>query len=199
VKPITAPELPMVELAHDSIELLDVGTVISGLTPALSISVEPSGIVPPFNVKFEFVPMDESDETVPVDVGLLTDAQVEVIDEPNPPPSKTEPAMGIEAIPDPLDPVMPEEIPEYAAALLVLQSETGAGLKPPGSISIAPSGIPVGLLDPLDALEPSMPSGDVAPMPVLIITFCAWAAPQPNMIAANARGTIFMERLRGYA
>jgi hypothetical protein len=152
--------------------------VISGLTPALSISVEPSGIVPPFNVKFEFVPTDESGKALPVDVALaadaLVDAQAEAMVEPDPPPSKTAPAT------DPL----------------VLQFETGAGLKPPGSISVAPSGIPVGLFDPPDVLEPSMPSGDVAPRPGVVIALCAWAAPLPSRIAAVMRGKIFMERLR---
>jgi hypothetical protein len=176
VEPSTAPELPVVEPAHDGIELLDIGAVISGLTPALSISVEPSGIVPPFNVKLEFVVVDESGEAVPLDVallaGALVEAQAEVIVEPNPPPSKIEPVTDVEAIPDPLDPVVPEDIPENADPL-VLQFETGAGLKPPGSISVAPSGIPVGLFDPLDALEPSMPSGEVAPRPDVVIALCA--------------------------
>jgi hypothetical protein len=128
--------------------------VISGLTPALLISVEPSGIGPPFNMNFEFVPMDESGKAVPVDVALavdaLVDAQAEVMVELNPPPSKTEPAT------DPL----------------VLQFETGAGLNPPGSISVAPSGMPVAPFDPLAALDPN-PSGDVAPMPAVVIALCA--------------------------
>jgi hypothetical protein len=140
------------------------GAVISGLTPALSISVEPSGIAPPFNVKFEFAVVDESGEAVPLDIALLAGAlletQAEVIGEPNPPPSKI------------VDPVVPEDIPENADPL-VSQFETGAGLKPPGSISVAPSGIPVGLFDPLDALEPGMPSGEVAPRPDVVIALCA--------------------------
>jgi hypothetical protein len=164
---------------HDGIRLLDIGVVISGLTPALSISVEPSGSVPPFNVKFEFVSIEESGDAKPPDVALLADAlveaQAEVVVEPNPPPSKAEPTV-VEAIPDPLSPVTPEDIPEYAP--LVLQFETGAGLKPPGSISVAPSGIPVVLFDPPDALGPSIPSGDVAsgdvvPMPAPVIALCA--------------------------
>jgi hypothetical protein len=184
---------------------LDIGVVISGLTPALSISVEPSGIVPPFNVKFEFVPMDESGEAVPLDVpllaGALMEAQAEVVVESNPPPSKTEPATGVDAMPGPLNPVMPEDIPEYVADPLTLQFEIGAGLRPPGSISVAPSGIPVALFDPLDALEPSTPSGDVAsgnviPMPTPVTALWAWAAPQPNRIAATMRGRSLMERLR---
>jgi hypothetical protein len=162
IEPIAAPEPLTVEPAHKDVAPLDIGTVINGLTPALSISVEPSGIVPPFNVKFEFVVVDKSGVAVPLDVALLADAlveaQAEVIVEPNPPPSKTDPATAIEAIPDAADP---------------LQFETGAGLRPPGSISVAPSGIPVALFDPLDALEPSTPSGDVAPMPALVIALCA--------------------------
>jgi hypothetical protein len=186
--------------AHDGTKLLVIGTVINGLTPALLISVEPSGIAPPFNVKFELVPIVESGDAVPVDVAVLIDApgdeQTEVIVEPNPPPSKVEPMPGVDAIPDPLNPVMPEDIPELAVNPLVLQFESGAGLKPPGSISVAPRGIPVGLFDPLDALEPGTPSGDVAPIPGMVIVLCAWAAPQPNRIAATMKGKSLMELLR---
>jgi hypothetical protein len=175
--------------------------VINGLTPALSISVEPSGIVPPFNVKFEFVVVDESGVAVPLDVALLADAlveaQAEVIVEPNPPPSKTEPATGVEAIPDPLDPVIPEDIPENVDPL-ALQFEIGAGLRPPGSISVAPSGMPVPPFDPVATLEPSMPSGEVAPRPDVVIALCAWAAPQPNRTAAAMRGKSLMELLLLY-
>ena len=206
VEPITAPELLVAAPAHDGIKLLVIGTVMSGLTPALSISVEPSGIAPPFSVKFELVPIVESGDAVPVDVAVLTDApgdaQTEVVVEPNPPPSKVEPMVevvptpDVEPMPDALDPIMPEDVPELAVNPLVLQFESGAGLKPPGSISVAPSGIPVGLFDPLDALEPGTPSGDVAPMPPLVIGICAFAAPQPNRIVATTRGKSRMERLR---
>ena len=194
IEPIAAP---VVEPMHDGIRLLDIGAVISGLTPALSISVEPSGIVPPFNVKNEFVPGDAK----PPDVALLADALVEahaeVVVEPNPPPSKAEPT-DVEAIPEPLSPVMPEDIPEYAADPLVLQFEIGAGLKPPGSISVAPSGIPVALFDPLGALKPSTPGGDVAsgdvvPMPVSVMALCAWAASQLSRIEIAMRGKILMD------
>jgi hypothetical protein len=200
VEPITAPELLVVAPAHDGIKLLVIGTVINGLTPALSISVEPSGIAPPFSVKFELVPIVESGDAVPVDVAVLTDApgdaQTEVVVEPNPPPSNIEPVTDVEPMPDALDPIMPEDIPELAVNPLVLQFESGAGLKPPGSISVAPSGIPVGLFDPLDALEPGTPSGDVAPMPPLVIGLCAFAAPQLSRIVATTRGKSRMERLR---
>ena len=193
----------MVEPTHEGIELLDIGTVISGLTPALSISVEPSGIVPPFNVKVEFVPIDQSGDAVPVDVPLVAGALVEAqaVVEPNPPPSKTEPAIGVELIPDPLDPVMPDDIPEFASDPFVLQLEIGAGLKPPGSISVAPKGIPVALFDPPDVIEPCIPSGDVAsrdvvPMPAPVIALCAWAVPLPNRTAAAMRDKSLIERLR---
>jgi hypothetical protein len=116
VEPITAPELLVVAPAHYGIEPLGIGTVINGLTPALLISVEPSGIVPPFKVKFELGPIVESGDAVPVDVAVLTDApgdaQTEVVVEPNP-PSKVEPmVVDIEPVPGALDPVMPEDIPE---------------------------------------------------------------------------------------
>lgn len=171
------------------------GTVINGLTPPLLISVEPSGIVPPFNVKFELVPIVESGDAVPVDVAVLTDAPGDVVVEPNPPPSKVEPMVDVEPMPDPFNPVMPEDIPELAVNPLVLKFESGAGLKPPGSISVAPRGIPVGLFDPLDALEPGTPSGDVGPRPDGLITLCACATVQPNRITAATRDKTLMEVL----
>jgi hypothetical protein len=203
-EPITAPELPVVEPAHDGIELLGIGTVISGLTPALLISVEPSGIVPPFSVKFELVPRVESGEAVPADVVFVSGAQFDMDGDPvelSPPPSNVdvipvfELVPDIEVMPGPLEPAVPKDMPA-GEETLVLQFETGAGLKPPGSISVAPNGIPVALFDPLDALEPSTPSGDVAPMPALVIALCAWAAPQPTRIAATMRDKSLMERLR---
>jgi len=74
-----------------------------------------------------------------------------------------------------------------------LQFESGAGLKPPGSISVAPSEIPVPLFNPLAALEPGMPSGDVGPRPDGVITLCACAAVQPNRMTAATRGKTLME------
>jgi hypothetical protein len=78
----------------------------------------------------------------------------------------------IEVIPDPLDP----ESPEYEEPL-ALQLELAVELSPPGSISVAPSGMPVPLFDPVDVLEPSIPSGDVAPiaepMVEVLVGLCA--------------------------
>jgi hypothetical protein len=170
VELIATLEPTAVEPAQKEVEPLDIGTVISGLMPALLISVEPSGIVPPFKVKVEFAPMAERGGTAAVDVAPAIEEQAEAIVEANPPPSKTELVTGIELIPDPLEPAIAEDVPESP---LVSQFETGAGLSPPGSISVAPSEIPVPLFDPLAALEPGMPSGDVGPKPDGVITVCA--------------------------
>jgi hypothetical protein len=164
------------------------GSVVKGLTPALSISVESSGMAPPFRAKLEPVPAVESGEAVP-DVVPLIDAQAE----PNPPPSNTEPATDVDAMPDPLDAV----IPEYEDPL-VLQFETGAGLSPPGLISVAPSGIPVPLFARLEMPKPSIPSVEVTPVPVELIKFWACAAPQPTRTAATIRIKTLMELLLRY-
>jgi hypothetical protein len=162
VEPIAAVDVFVVEPLHGDVIVFGIGTPISGLTPPLSISVAPSGIVPPFSVVLEAVPDVDSGEATPIEVTLLEpQTVVEFIDpvELSPLPSKVEFAPDIEAIPDPLDP----ESPEYEEPL-ALQVELAVGLRPPGSISVAPSGMPVPPFDPVDALEPSMPSGDVAPM-----------------------------------
>jgi hypothetical protein len=175
VEPIAAVEVFVVEPVHGDVIVLGIGTPISGLTPPSSISVAPSGIVPPFSVVLEVVPDVDSGEATPVEVMLLDpQTEVELIDpvELNPLPSKVEFVPDIEVIPDPLDP----ESPEYEAPL-ALQFELAVGLNPPGSISVAPNGMPVPPFDPVDVLEPSMPSGDVAPMaePVagMLVGLCA--------------------------
>jgi hypothetical protein len=169
-------EVPVNEPAHGDVIVFGNGTPISGLTPPLSISVAPSGIVPPFSVVLEVVPDVDSGEATPVEVMLLDpQTEVELIDplELNPLPSKVEFVLpDVVVIPDPLDPESPEnEEP------LALQVELAVELRPPGSISVAPSGMPVPLFDPVDTLEPSMPSGDVAPiaepMAGMLIGLCA--------------------------
>jgi len=156
-------EVFVVEPVHGDVIVLGIGTPISGLTPPLSISVAPSGIVPPFSVVLEVVPDVDSGEATPVEVMLLNpQTEVELIDPIalDPPPSKVELVLpDIDVIPDPFDP----ESPEYEAPL-VLQFELAVGLRPPGSISVAPNGMPVPLFDPVDVVEPSIPSGDVAPI-----------------------------------
>jgi hypothetical protein len=75
-------------------------------------------------------------------------------------------------------------------------------LNPPGSISVAPSGMPV----PPDPFEPGMPSGDVIPTAGFItdplVVFCARTAPQPMRITAavtNNRRIDASRRCRGSA
>ncbi len=147
VEPIAAVEVFVVEPVHGDVIVLGIGTPISGLTPPLSISVAPSGIVPPFSVVLEAVSDVDGGETEPLEVTFLDpQTEVELIDPIalDPPPSKVELVLpDIDVIPDPLDP----ESPEYEAPL-VLQFELAVGLRPPGSTSVAPSGIPVPLFDP---------------------------------------------------
>jgi hypothetical protein len=161
VELIAALEVPVIEPAHGDVIVFGIGTPISGLMPPLSISVAPSGIVPPFSVVLEVVPDVDSGEATPVEVMLLEpQTEVELIDpvELNPVPSKVEFVLpDVDVIPDPLDPESPE-------APLALQFELAVGLRPPGSISVAPNGMPVPLFDPVDVVKPSIPSGDVAPI-----------------------------------
>jgi hypothetical protein len=187
--------LPIVEPVHGEVAVLGVGTPINGLTPALSISVAPSGIPPPLRIKFELVPGVDSGDAIPVELGFVVDVQPDAAaGEPvelNPPPSKVEFIPDIGVMAEALELEIAEELDP-----LVVQFKGDAGLRPPGSISVAPSGIPVGLFDAPDVLEPRAPSGDVAPMPPEVIAFCAWAAPQLNRTAANMRGKALMTLLR---
>jgi hypothetical protein len=194
VEPVAAVEAFVVEPVHGNVIVLGIGTPISGLMPPLSISVAPSGIVPPFSVVLEVVPDVDSGEATPVEVMLLDpQTEVELIDpvELNPLPSKVEFVPDIEVIPDPLDPESPELAP------LALQFELAVGLRPPGLISVAPNGMPVPPFDPVDVLEPSMPSGDVAPMaePMagMLVGLCAPATPQPSMTTAASAINTLME------
>jgi hypothetical protein len=190
VEPIATPELPSVEPVQDGIELPDIGAVISGLTPPLLISVEPSGIVPPLRVKLELSPIGASGDAVPVALVVppdeLVDPQAEAVVEPKPPPSKVELAPDIDAMADPLALVIPEDIPEDEDPL-ALQIAPAAGLSPPGSSSVAPSGIPVMLFDPEDMLEPTMPRGEVTGIPGVVIVLCACATPEPSSTATVMR------------
>ena len=142
------------------------GEGIMGLTPAPPISVAPSGTVPPSSRNVELVPGIESGEAAPLDDKIWPDGHpgVEFIASPaaNPPPSNAD------APPGALD--------IGIAEVLEAQLAVAAGLKPPGSISVAPSGRPV----PPKSLEPGTPSGDVAPITFgvgTLIRFCARATP----------------------
>jgi hypothetical protein len=123
-----------------------------GLIPPLSISVAPRGIVP---MRFDPAvdPGLDNGDAVPLEDNVV-DGQLE-LEEANPvaldpPPSK------VELVPDMLEPLVPDmlRVEEPADEQFALE----AGLKPPGSISVAPNGTPV----PLAPLDPGMPSGDVA-------------------------------------
>lgn len=160
--------MEVIELDMEGL-VVDSGVLIMGLRPPLSISVAPSGMLPPFSVKL--VPAPDCGEAVPPDTCDEPVAQLVVeVDEAlgvSPPPSNV-----------PLEPVA---IPE------TLQLAPGIGLRPPGSTSVAPSEMPVPL-DPADA--PGMPRGDVSPNPDVPVALCACAVPQINKNAAmtvNAR------------
>lgn len=138
-------------------ELLSIGIESIGLRPPLFISVAPSGIVLPITVE-----IDASWDAVVV--LFEPDVQLEV--EARPPPSKVEE----------LDVVL-----LVAPEPLALHVELGAGLSPPGLISVDASGAPAVVLLPL---EP-MPSGDVVPIPDEVTAVCAIAPCQPQRSATN--------------
>jgi len=176
----------VIEPVH-GVALLGAGTVIMGLTPPLSISVAPSGIMPPLSVELEPPPGFDSGEAVPPGDSVCEEVQldVEVVDGTavNPPPSNVEVApIVIPVMPEAFVPVVPEAfIPDSPEPNpLALQFTVTVGLTPPGSISVAPSGMPV----PLDPLGPSVPSGEVAPIAGVLIEVCACPAPQPIRITA---------------
>jgi len=168
---VAVPSAP----AHGLFRLLGAGTPTIGLMPALPSSVAPSGIVPPLSCgrpRLDVpVPTDvDCGEAVPKVDGVVGVTQLPLDITPaavplSPPPSKDEFAPPVEL------PV----IDEPPVVLLGVQAEAlfivllGTGLIPPGSISVAPSGMPV----PVAPLEPGMPSGEVAPMPGVLIAVCA--------------------------
>ena len=101
-------------------------TAINGLTPPLLSSVEPSGMVPrgavimPMPIVPDDVPAPATDP-MPVDpVGQA----------PMPPPSNVD--------------CVPETPAEDDAMQVAVPTGGAVGLRPPGLISVAPSGIPVG-------------------------------------------------------
>jgi hypothetical protein len=63
----------------------------------------------------------------------------------------------------------------------------GAGLRPPGLISVAPSGMPVGAPD---VAEVSALSGDVAPRPDGVGAVCARPAPQLKNIKVTVKNIL---------
>jgi hypothetical protein len=154
--------LIVTEPAHGAVTV-GAGTVSIGLMPMLLSSVAPSGIVPPLSVKVEPDPGVDSGDAVPLDETVGEEAQldIDVAEAVDPPPSKVEFVAADDPVPETLVPESPEE--------LALQFGLGAGLKPPGSTSVAPSGRPV----PLAPVAPSVPSGDVTPIPGMLVEVCA--------------------------
>lgn len=178
----------MVEPVHPPMLVLGGATPIIGLTPALSSSVAPSGMVPPGAAP---APANDGDGSVP----LAAEPADTVAQPPDvrpadpipliPPPSKVELVPDADIPPEAL--AMPEdEEPE-------LQVGDTIGLRPPGLISVAPKpmpaldpAIPVEPLDPLIPivpLAPGMPSGDTDPIAGavgVVDMVCAATAPQLN-------------------
>jgi hypothetical protein len=189
------PELPATPIpAHGVVVMVGPGTPIIGLTPALPISVDPRGIVPPESADDAFAVGFDSSDAVPVDdvrpdaveaqlpdvdvvlVVVLVAVLVPVV----PPPSKVEP---VPVAADPACPIasIPEEVMPVEMQLEPLAIEPiGTGLRPPGSSSVAPRGIPA--WEPGE-VEPSMPSGEVGAMAGVPIVVCARLALPLNSIA----------------
>lgn len=181
VDPGAKPALPMVvRPPHgDGDVMLGAGTVIIGLTPPLLSSVESSGIAPPLSLRLALAPSVDGGDAVPLVAGAGESTHADVAEPPaaTPPPSKVVVAPVVPVVPVVAEDVVPD-MP--SGETFVLQVGPGTGLKPPGSISVAPSGMPV----PLDPIEPGTPSGDVARSPGVLIVVCASAAPQLIRIAA---------------
>jgi hypothetical protein len=161
---------------------LRVGTAAAELTPRLPISVDPNGIpvrAPPpivvgdVDVGVEDEVMlaepephipdmpdveeiaDDVDSADEVDIPDVAAVAGDPVPMAIPPPSKldVDPNMDDGAVP------MVEHVVPLLGIEIVPVASPGAGLTPGDTISVEPSGIPVGETD-----EPVMPSGEVAPM-----------------------------------
>jgi hypothetical protein len=162
----------MVEPTHGVAVMLGAGTPINELTPPLLSSVAPSGIAPPPRFDVTLAPGVDSGEAVPVDDITPDDGKEQLLDataEPMPPPSNDD------VVPVAAPPAIPveEEVVPMQLGLLDI-GPMGVGPMPPESISVAPSGIPVGEPE----VEPGIPSGDVSPMPGVFVTLCVRPASQ---------------------
>jgi hypothetical protein len=152
----------IVEPIHGVAVLVGGAIPINGLMPGLFISVEPRGIVPPLSVTVLPVPGLDSGDAIPIGETLLDDklddVDVQPLEvDPMPPPSNDVVAP-VPAIPEeePAIPGEEEEVVPMQLELIELEmpelletpepldiGPTGVGPKPPGSIEVAPSGIPV--------------------------------------------------------
>jgi hypothetical protein len=153
VMPLALVDPVMVDPTQGVVVLLGAGMPINELVPPLSISVAPRGIVPPLRLVAVPVPGVKSGDAIPFGDTVPDDETVqplEVVD-PTPPPSNVE---AVPLIPDAAPPATPEDgenpaQPMLLELLVVLElleplGPIGIGLRPPpGSIEVAPSGIPV--------------------------------------------------------
>jgi hypothetical protein len=174
------------------------GAGSSGLTPALPISLAPSGMLPIPRVDPVVVPETNGfcvPDTVLVDGTELQGPEIPVF----PPPSKVEldptvaepliPGMALPVTPGVALPVIPgvalpvTEIPFVPQRAAPVVPPSGAGLRPPGLSSVEPKGMPTWPTDP------TPPSGEVMPIPgaVPMGATCArtGAAPSNSIAVAN--------------
>ncbi|WP_368507446.1 hypothetical protein [Bradyrhizobium lupini] len=163
-------------------EVLGRGTVVIGLSPLVSASVAPSGIVLPTTPAVEAAGWLE--EAVLLDVVAQLEFGV------MPPPSKVDDedeALLVAPVEDVSDvPIAPVEP-------VALQDAPIVGPRPPESISVAPSGTPAPVKLLLVPLEPSVPIGEVAPIaegPVVVCASLAALAQSSASAATNNRRRI---------
>ncbi|MET4247265.1 hypothetical protein [Bradyrhizobium sp. LA6.7] len=166
-EPVHGAVAPVAVVPDTVVDTVGAGIGSIGLRPAPAVSVASSGIVPPTRLAPVFAAsVDEAPVVLLVELELQLDVEL------MPPPSKVE----LELM-----------LPIGVVAPLELQLELGAGLRPPGSTSVAASGMVVLMLPlPLLPFEPRVPSGDVAPKPDDMTAVCALAAlEQRTASAAN--------------
>jgi hypothetical protein len=171
--------LPGVAMLSDGLTLIVLsgpGTPIRGLTPALPISVAPSGIAPPLRVDAVLAGLESGDANPPEAPVPAVEAQA--VAPVIPPPSKLELVLVVGE---------PEDAPVTPQMVLFVMVPIGTGLRPPGSISVAPSGMPA--VDPV-AVEPGIPSGDVCGIADGLVMVCARPVPQ----VASSTTAITIER-----
>jgi hypothetical protein len=171
------PGIVMPDATQAGLEL-SAGAGSIGLMPAPPSSVEPSGMVlPPGDDAVVIPEVDEAcvPDTVPPDGTETHDPDIAPL---IPPPSKVE-----------LDPAVPEppivgtaveDIPGVPHGDILAVEPSGAGLRPPGTSSVEPNGIPAG------PAEPGLPNGDVMPIPGDVMPIPGEAADPVGATCDNA-------------
>jgi hypothetical protein len=173
--------------------IVGVGTVISGLKPLLTSSCESSGTVPPLRAKVPGVPGVDNGEPIPA-VDNVDDGQVAgvlitctgVMDSEAPIPMDEIPAASKEDVDGDVGvdmlPALPIPTDDEYGETLAMQLVVGAGLRPPGSIEVAPRGMAAAA----ELVEPGMPRGEDI-IPGAGATVCACATPQLSTSATANR------------